>query len=175
MYFSETDNSYSFAGLTESGRTVVTAMRSAPSGAAATMSCFIDAFGEARGRPCFVVFLQVVHSLALYGRRRMRVGKETWPILTHDEVAFVRCVDAYIRGDEQAFAALVIWLVQQPGARELEGYMQTLAQLMPEPLLGVEPKIARGGRFDVEDISTRSATKRPTLRYPASAFPAAVD
>ncbi len=120
-------------------------------------------------------FVQVVHSLALYGRRRMRVGKETWPILTQDEVAFVRCVDAHIRGDEQAFAALVTWLVQQPGACELEGYMQTLAQLMPEPLLGVEPKIARGVRFEVWDITTRPAAKRPTLRRPASAFPVAVE
>lgn len=105
----------------------------------------------------------------------MRVGTEIWPILTHDEMAFVRCVDAHIRGDEQAFAALVTWLVQQPGARELEGYMQTLAQLMPEPLLGVEPRIARGGRFEVGDITTRSAAKRPMLRRPASAFPVAVE
>lgn len=174
MQFSEMDDSYSFAGLTESGRTVVTAMRRAPSGAAATMSCFLDAFGEARGRPCFVVFLQVVHSLALFGRRRMRVGKETWPILTHDEVAFVRCVDAYIREDTEAFDALVTWLVRQHGTAELAGYIQTLAQLMPEPLLGAAPEIARGGRFEIGE-ATRSAAERRALRRPAPAFPVAVE
>jgi hypothetical protein len=160
--------------LTEAGRIVVSAMRKAPSGAAATMSCFVDALGEKRGRPCFVVFLQIVHSLALFGRRRMRVGKPNWPILTHDEVAFLRCVDAEIRGDGPAFDALVTWLVKQPGAGELGGYMETLAQLMPEPMLQAPPAIARGGRFDTA-TTVRPAAKRPALRRPAPAFPVAVE
>jgi hypothetical protein len=174
MCFSETDDSYSMSNLTDAGRVVVTAMRKAPSGAAATMACFVDAFGEKRGRPCFVVFLQIVHSLALFGRRRMRVGKVSWPILTHDEVAFVRCIDAEFRGDRQAFDALVTWLVRQRGAAELGGYMETLAQLMPEPMLQAAPEIARGGRFGA-GTAARPAAKRPARRRPAPAFPVAVE
>lgn len=174
MHFLETDDSFALSKLTESGRILVTAMRKAPSGAAATMSCFIDAFGEKRGRPCFVVFLQIVHALALYGRRRMRVGQTSWPILTHDEVAFLRCVDAEIRGDTEAFDALVTWLVRRHGAGELGGYMDTLAHLMPEPMLGEEPAIARGGQFEIGK-SPRSAAKRPAPRRPAPAFPVAVE
>jgi len=174
MHFSETDDSYSMSKLTEAGRIVVTAMRRAPSGAAATLSCFVDAFGEKRGMPCFVVFLQIVHSLALFGRRRMRVGKQTWPILTHDEVAFVRCIDAEVRGDRQAFDALVTWLVRQRGAGEMGGYMETLAQLMPEPMLQSAPAIARGAPFEIGGTA-RSAAKRPALRRPAPAFPVAVE
>ena len=174
MYFSETDDGYSMSNLTEAGRIVVSAMRKAPSGAAVTLSCFVDAFGETRGRPCFVVFLQIVHSLALFGRRRMRVGKQNWPILTHDEVAFVRCIDAEIRGDRHAFDALVTWLVKQRGARELGGYMETLAQLMPEPMLQGTPAIARGGRIDA-GTTARPAAKRPALRRPVPAYPVAVE
>jgi hypothetical protein len=174
MHFSETEDNFALSKLTESGRILVTAMRKAPSGAAATMSCFVDAFGEGRGRPCFVVFLQIVHTLALYGRRRMRVGKVTWPILTHDEVAFLRCIDAEIRGDTEASNALVNWLVRWQGARDLVGYKETLARLMPEPVLDTEPAIARGGRLEIGE-SPRLAAKRPALRRPAPAFPVAVE
>ena len=107
MHFLETKDCCSLCKLTDPGRIVVSAMRRAPSGAAATMSCFVDAFGEKRGRPCFVVFLQIVHALTLYGRRRMRVGTEIWQTLTHDEVAFLRCIDAGMRGDAAAFKAHV--------------------------------------------------------------------
>jgi hypothetical protein len=179
MQFSETDDIFALSKLTESGRILVTAMRKAPSGAAATMSCFVDAFGEKRGRPCFVVFLQIVHTLALYGRRRMRVGKIAWPILTHDEVDFLRCVDAKVRGDTEAFDALVTWLVRRQGVREMGGYMETLAQLMPEPVLGTEPAIARGGRFEIakpqKSVAKGQAAKRPAPRRPAPAFPVAVE
>ncbi len=115
---------------------VVEAMRHAPAGAAATLACFVDVRGEPQGRPCFVVFLQIVHGLALYGRRRMRVGSARWPILTHDEVAFLRCVEAGLRDDEAALAAHVAWLVRSYGSRDFTAYVRTLASLIREPLFG---------------------------------------
>jgi hypothetical protein len=149
-------------------------MRRAPSGAAATMSCFVDAFGEKRGRPCFVVFLQIVHALTLYGRRRMRVGTEIWPTLTHDEVAFLRCIDAGMRGDETVFRAHVAWLVRQHGAGQFGGYIRTLASLMPETMFGMAPAPVRGGRPNIERAAGEAA-KRPTPVWSASAFPVAID
>jgi hypothetical protein len=147
-------------------------MRSAPAGAAATMSCFVEAFGERRGRPCFVVFLQIVHALALFGRRRMRVGSVGWPILTHDEVAFLRCVDAATRGDEAAFAMHIAWLVRRRGADEFAGYMRTLAGLVAEPLIGSAAAAETAGRRKRAVIRR---TKKPTPGWSASAFPAGGD
>ena len=121
--------------LTRSGAVVVSAMRTAPAGAAATMTCFVDAFGEERGRPCYVVFLQIVHTLALYGRRRMRVGATSWPVLTHDEIAFARCVDACCVGDERALEAHAAWLVRSQGAGDFAAYVATLASVIGEPML----------------------------------------
>jgi hypothetical protein len=174
MHFTETEACYSFSNLTESGRIVVSSMRSAPSGAAATMSCFIDAFGERRGRPCFVVFLQIVHALALFGRRRMRVGCVGWPILTHDEVAFLRCVDAAVRGDDTAFEAHLAWLVRRRGVGELAGYMRTLGGLLPEPPLGGAVPVGREERRAAAAAVVRTE-KRPAPIWSASASPVAVD
>jgi hypothetical protein len=174
MHFTETEACHSFSSLTEPGRIVVSAMRSAPSGAAATMSCFIDAFGERRGRPCFVVFLQIVHALALFGRRRMRVGSVGWPILTHDEVAFIRCVDAAVRGGDTAFEAHLAWLVRRRGAGEFAGYIRTLAGLLPEPPLGGAALVGRESLPAGAAAVVRTA-KRPAPRWSASASPAAVD
>jgi hypothetical protein len=173
MHFTETEAAYSFSSLTAPGRIVVTAMRSAPAGAATTMSCFVDSFGERRGRPCFVVFLQIVHALALFGRRRMRVGSVGWPVLTHDEVAFVRCVDAVVRGDEPAFGMHLAWLVRRPGAGEFAGYMRTLAGLVDGPLLGEGASVACDGRRAGRAPFRR--LKRPTPGWSASASPAGGD
>ena len=121
--------------LTRSGAVIVSAMRTAPAGAAATMTCFVNALGEEKGRPCYVVFLQIVHTLALYGRRRMRVGAENWPLLTHDEVAFARCVDGCFNGYDGELDARIAWLVRPPGMTDLAGYVATLSALMGEPML----------------------------------------
>jgi hypothetical protein len=172
MHFTETEACHSFSNLTEPGRIVVSAMRSAPSGAAVTMACFVDAFGERRGRPCFVVFLQIVHALALFGRRRMRVGSVGWPILTHDELAFLRCVDAAVRGDEAALEAHLAWLVRRHGVREFANYIRTLAGLTAEPLLG-EPASTGGDRR--RRSSAFLKTKRPTPVWSASASPVGAD
>lgn len=174
MHFMETDDCHSFSLLTEPGRIVVSAMRSAPSGAAAALSYFVDAFGEKRGQPCFVVFLQIVHSLALFGRRRMRVGTAGWPILTHDEVAFVRCVDAAFRDEETAFDAHVAWLVRLHGAREFGGYVRTLASLMPETLLSMTFADGGPGRREDSDAAA-AAMKSPAPRWSASVSPVAID
>jgi len=174
MHFTQTEACYSFSNLTEPGRIVVSAMRSAPSGAAATLSCFIDSFGERRGRPCFVVFLQIVHALALFGRRRMRVGRVGWPVLTHDEVAFLRCVDAAVRGEGAAFEAHLVWLVRRPGVGAFAGYIRTLAGLLPEPPLGGAVPVGREGRRAGAAAVVRTE-KRPAPKWSASASPVAAD
>lgn len=135
MLFDHPGESLCFRNLTRSGAVVVSAMRTAPAGAAATMSCFVNAFGEERGRPCYVVFLQIVHTLALYGRRRMRVGAANWPTLTHDELAFARCVDSCSEGDGAATEAHVAWLVRPPGACAFTEYAGTLATVIDGPML----------------------------------------
>lgn len=172
MHFTETEACHSFSNLTEPGRVIVSAMRAAPSGAAVTMACFIDAFGERRGRPCFVVFLQIVHALALFGRRRMRVGSVGWPVLTHDELAFIRCVDAAVRGEEAALDAHLAWLVRRHGVGEFAGYMRTLAGLLPARLLGDAVFADRTGRRAAAVIRTE---KRPTPIRSASASPVGAD
>jgi hypothetical protein len=152
---------------------LVEAMRHAPAGAAATLACFVDVRGEPQGRPCFVVFLQIVHGLALYGRRRMRVGSERWPILTHDEVAFLRCVEAALRNDEAALAAHVTWLVRGFGARDFTAYVRTLASLIREPVFG---DMAAAGA-PVAQIGAgidRPVAKRPARTHAAPAFPIAI-
>jgi hypothetical protein len=174
MHFTETEDSHSFSKLTESGRIVVSAMRAAPSGAATTMACFVDAFGERRGRPCFVVFLQIVHALALFGRRRMKVGSPGWPILTHDEVAFLQCIDAAVRGDETARDAHLAWLVRRHGAEEFGGYVRTLAGLMTEPLLGSAIPAQRPGAGSSWRPAAPEA-KRPAPVRSASASPVMID
>lgn len=174
MQFTETEACHSFSNLTEPGRIVVSAMRSAPSGAAVTMACFVDAFGERRGRPCFVVFLQIVHALALFGRRRMRVGSVGWPILTHDEVAFLRCVDAAVRGEEAALEAHLAWLVRRHGVRDFTGYVRTLAGLLAEPLLG-EAEAAGWVRRRRGMVAAALKAKRPTPIWSASASPVGAD
>jgi len=174
MQFTETEACHSFSNLTEPGRIIVSAMRAAPSGAAVTMACFVDAFGERRGRPCFVVFLQIVHALALYGRRRMRVGSVGWPILTHDELAFVRCVDAAVRGQEAALEAHLAWLVRRHGVREFAGYIRTLAGLTAEPLLGGAASAGPGRRRPGVGAVVRR-TKKPTPSWSASASPVGAD
>lgn len=149
---------------------LVEAMRSAPSGAAATLACFVDVRGEPQGRPCFVVFLQIVHGLALFGWRRMRVGAVRWPILTHDEVAFLRCVDAARRDDEAALAAHIAWLVRNHGARDVTAYIRTLASLIREPVF-----VARPAFFPETGLNAdRPVAKRPVRTHAAPAFPVAI-
>lgn len=174
MQFTKPEDCHSFSKLTEPGRIVVSAMRAAPSGAAATKSCFVDAFGERRGRPCFVVFLQIVHALALFGRRRMKVGSPGWPLLTHDEVAFLRCVDAAVRGDEAARDAHLIWLVRRHGAKEFGGYIRAFADLVPGSLFGdiVSERMPKPGRIT---RPAAPAAKRPSPDWQASASPIAID
>ena len=151
-------------------------MRHAPAGAAATLACFADARGEPDGRPCFVVFLQIVHGLALYGRRRMRVGAEQWPVLTHDEVAFLRCIDAGLRDEDAVLAARVAWLVRGHGARDFTAYIRTLASLIREPMFG--DTLAAGAPFARDGGGARiaggSAANRPARERPAPAFPVAI-
>jgi hypothetical protein len=172
MRIAYTQEPYSPSALTPSGRVLLAAMRCARAGAAATLACFVDACGEARGRPCSVVFLQIVHGLALYGRRRMRVGSDKWPILTHDEVALLRCVDAGMRGGEAALAAHVAWLVRSYGTAEFAAYIRTLASLMPEAIFrdaeGESPVALDS------DPASRSAAERPARERAAPAFPIAV-
>lgn len=151
-------------------------MRHAPAGAAATLACFVDARGEPDGRPCFVVFLQIVHGLALYGRRRMRVGAEQWPVLTHDEVAFLRCIDAGLRNEAAVLAARVAWLVRGHSAREFTAYIRTLASLIREPMF--RDTLAAGAPFAQDGGSARiaggSAANGPARERPAPAFPVAI-
>jgi len=161
MQFRGSEDSHAFGTLTEPGRVVVSAMRHAPSGTAATLSCFADTFGEKGGRACFVVFLQILHAFALHGRRRVRVGTVGWPILTHDEVAFLQCVDAAVRGHEAACDAHSAWLVRSCGAREFAGYVRTLACLMPEPLYREPPAAGRPPRREDAGAATGAATQRP--------------
>jgi hypothetical protein len=172
MKIAYTQEPYSPSALTPSGRVLLAAMRRARAGAAATLACFVDACGEARGRPCFVVFLQIVHGLALYGRRRMRVGSDKWPILTHDEVALLRCVDAGMRGGEAALAAHVAWLVRGYGTGEFAAYIRTLASLMPETMFqdaeGESPVALDG------DPAGRSVAERLARGRAAPAFPIAI-
>ena len=173
MPFPHIEEHCSLRTLTRSGRMVLEAMRHAPSGAAATLACFVDDSGERQNRACFVVFLQIVHSLALYGRRRMRVGTAGWPIITADEVALLKCVDAAIRADNRGLRAHVEWIVRRQGAEELAGYLGTLASLLPEPMFGgaQAPAFAVFGGDAAADVKT---AERPTRQWPASAFPAAV-
>lgn len=174
MQFSHTEERCSLRGLTPSGRMLVEAMRHAPAGAAATLACFVDACGEKQARPCFVVFLQVVHSLALYGRRRMRVGTAAWPILTPDEVALLKCVDAAINADDAGLQVHVEWVVRRHGAGEFAAYLRTLATLLSEPMFGDTraPAIPVAGD-DMAPAGSRPV-ERPVREWPASAFPAAV-
>jgi hypothetical protein len=171
MHFSQTDGRYSLCGLTRSGRMMLEAIRHAPAGAAATLACFVDVCGEQRGRPCFVVFLQIIHSLALYGRRRMRVGGAKWPILTHDEVALLRCVDAAIQ-DEAALAVHVEWVVRRHGARELTAYLRTFASLMPETMFGDSraPILSVVGDGEEAAVAPSTDGEKAGVAVPASAF-----
>ncbi|MEM9681811.1 MAG: hypothetical protein AAF942_00980 [Pseudomonadota bacterium] len=153
--------------LTGSGAVIVSAMRTAPAGSAATMTCFVEALGEEKGRPCYVVFLQIVHTLALYGRRRMRVGAENWPLLTHDEVAFARCVDGCFSGDEGELDARIAWLVRPPGMTDLAGYVATLSSLMGEPML------RQPGRAEPRNrgtVASRRRGRRAPVPLPESAI-----
>jgi hypothetical protein len=155
---------------------LVEAMRHAPAGAAATLACFVDLRGERYGRPCFIVFLQIVHGLALYGRRRMRVGAACWPVLTHDEVAFLRCIDAGMRNDEAALTAHVAWLVRSYGAHEFAAYVRTLASLIREPMFRTPLVAGVPLGDDVVDagVVRRPNKIRPAQDNPAPAFPIAI-
>lgn len=172
MPFPHIEEHCSLRTLTRSGRMLLEAVRHAPSGAAATLACFVDVCGEKQGRPCFVVFLQIVHGLALYGRRRMRVGTAGWPIMTADEVALLKCVDAAVVADGDGLQVHVEWVVRRQGAREFAGYIETLASLLPQPVFvpASAPDLSAGG--DAGTIG--SAEKRPTRVWPVSAFPVAV-
>jgi hypothetical protein len=172
MPFPYIEEHCSLRTLTRSGRMLLEAMRHAPSGAAATLACFVDDSSEKQSRACFVVFLQIVHNLALYGRRRMRVGTAGWPIMTADEVALLKCVDAAIKADHEGLRVHVEWVVRREGATEFAGYLRTLASLLPEPVFGGAhaPRRAAG-----DDMAMGAKTvERPTRLWPASAFPAAV-
>ncbi|MPY75822.1 MAG: hypothetical protein GEU87_16355 [Alphaproteobacteria bacterium] len=174
MQFSHTEECRSLSGLTPSGRMLLEAMRHAPSGAAATLACFVEVCGDKEARPCFIVFLQIVHSLALYGRRRMRVGTAAWPILTPDEVALLKCVDAAINADDAGLQVHVEWVVRRHGAREFAAYLRTLATLLPEPMFG---GVRAPAILAVEDdmaLANGRAAERAAREWPASAFPAAI-
>lgn len=173
MPFPYIEEHCSLRTLTRSGRMLLEAMRHAPSGAAATLACFVDVSGERQSRACFVVFLQIVHSLALYGRRRMRVGTAGWPIMTADEVALLKCVDAAIHADDEGLRVHVEWVVRRQGAEELAGYLRTLASLLPEPVFGGAPAPVLSVVGDEMAVSAKAA-ERPARAWPASAFPAAV-
>lgn len=172
MQFSHTEERCSLRGLTPSGRMLLEAMRHAPAGAAATLACFVDVCGEKQARPCFVVFLQIVHSLALYGRRRMRVGTAAWPILTPDEVALLKCVDAAINADDEGLQVHVEWVVRRHGAGEFAAYLKALATLLPEPMFGnAHVSAIRAAGEDRTSAGGRAA-ERASLEWPA--FPAAI-
>lgn len=173
MPFPYIEEHCSLRTLTRSGRMLLEAMRHAPSGAAATLACFVDVCGEKQSRACFVVFLQIVHSLALYGRRRMRVGTAGWPIMTADEVALLKCVDAAINSDDEGLRVHVEWVVRRQGAGEFSGYLKTLASLLPEPIFGHAPAPVLAAIGDASEMGDRTA-ERPVRVWPASAFPAAV-
>jgi hypothetical protein len=173
MPFPYIEEHCSLRTLTRSGRMLLEAMRHAPSGAAATLACFVDVSGEKQSRACFVVFLQIVHSLALYGRRRMRVGTAGWPVMTADEVALLQCVDAAIHADDEGLRVHVEWVVRRQGAEEFAGYLRTLASLLPEPMFGAARAPALAVVVDDGALGGRAA-ERPVRVWPASAFPAAV-
>ena len=173
MPFPYIEEHCSLRTLTRSGRMLLEAMRHAPSGAAATLACFVDVSGEKQSRACFVVFLQIVHSLALYGRRRMRVGTAGWPIMTADEVALLKCVDAAAHADDEGLRVHVEWVARRQGAGELAGYLRTLASLLPEPVFGSVPAPLLSVVGDETAVGAKAA-ERPARAWPASAFPAAV-
>ena len=100
----------------------------------------------------------------------MRVGAVRWPILTHDEVAFLRCVDAARRDDEAALAAHIAWLVRNHGACDVTAYIRTLASLIREPVF-----VARPAFFPETGLNAdRPAAKRPVRTHAAPAFPVAI-
>lgn len=167
MALPHTDGRCSPTALTQSGRVLIEAMRHARCGAAATLACFDGLACETRSRACFVVFLQIVHSLALHGRRRMRVGTVGLPLLTPDEVALLRCVEAAACEDRAALAAHVEWVVRRRGADEFTGYLTALASLLPEDVFRRSPGPAL-------TLVGGGGAERPMHAAPAPAYPIAV-